>query len=232
MNRKIICRILDKRALAMYIAVFLLLFAVSPGQKGVMHILGGFSPRKSGALNILGIMRWNLCVLPPIAVSILFMEVEMGRLRIYTMIRGKNVIQWFLARFTGIAAANLVYLFLFVGLTEVWAGSGDYKKDGFYLFLLLFFLHSFLMSVVCAAFCAHSKGVPVSVVFYLVVEGIMVVIGNIVPQTAFLLLPYWGMIRQVGDASGGGICYLFLIMGVSAGLIVGAALLMIKSLRK
>ena len=41
-------------------------------------------------MDIIGIIRWNLCVLPPIAASILFMDMEMGVLQIYTMIRSEN----------------------------------------------------------------------------------------------------------------------------------------------
>lgn len=229
MNRKIISRILDRRAMLIYFAAWLLLFTVTPGQKSAMNFLGGFSPRESRGLDVLGIMRWNLCVLPPVAVSILFMDVEAGVLRTYTMIRVKKAKEWFLPRFAGIAAANLVYLLLSVGLTEVCTGSGDYRRDGFPLFLLLFFLHSFLMSTVSVALCAKSRGVHMPVVFYLAVEGVMVVIGNIFPQTAACLPPYWGMIRQAGG--GGGIFYPLLIIGFSAVIIVISVIFIVKSLR-
>lgn len=229
MNRKIINRIMDKRAIIIYLAAFLLLFTVTPGQKDILNILGGFSPQKSRGLDMIGIMRWNFCVLPPVAVSILFMDVEMGVFRFYTMIRAKTVKKWFFLRFMGIAAANLLYLLLFAILTEICAGSGDYKKSAFLLFLILFFAHSFFMSMVSVALCAQSKGIHMSVVFYLTVEGIMVVIGDIFPQTAAYLPPYWGMIRQVGEACESG--YLLSIMGFSAVMIVGSILFIIKGLR-
>lgn len=227
-NWKIISRILDRRAIIIYFTAWLLFFTVMPGQKGAMDILGGFSPQESRGLDILGIMRWNLCVLPPVAVSILFMDVEMGVLRVYTMVRSESVKKWYLPRFIGIAAANLVYLLLFVGVAEIGMRSGDYKRNGFGLFLAVFFLHSFLMSVVSVALCGKSRRVHTAVVFYLLVEGIMVVIGDIFPQTAACLPPYWGMIRQVGGGSTG---YLFGIMGLSAVVIEVSAVYIIKSLR-
>lgn len=230
MKGKIISRILDRRAIIIYLAACLLLFIVTPGQKGVMNILGGFTPKGSRGLDIIGIMRWNLCVLPPVAASILFMDVEMGALRVYTLIRTKNVKRWFLSRFTAIAAANLIYLFLFTVLAESYAGSGDYKRNGFFVFLTIFFLHSFMMSVVSVALCARSGGVRISVIFFLAVEGIMVVIGDIFPQTAAYLLPYWGMIQQVG-AYDGSVLYLLLIMGVQTAMIVSSTILIVKSLR-
>lgn len=229
MNRKILNRILNKRAILIYLAAFLLLFTVTSGQKDILNILGGFSPQESRGLDMIGIMRWNLCVLPPVAVSILFMDVEMGVFRFYTMIRAKTVKQWFFVRFTGIAAANLLYLLLFVVLTEICAGNGDYKRSVFSLFVLLFFVHSFLMSMVSVALCTQSKGIHMSVVFYLTVEGMMVVIGDIFPQTAAYLPPYWGMIRQVGEACKGG--YLLSIMGISAVVMMGSVIFIIKGLR-
>lgn len=90
MNRKMVGQILDKRAFMIYFAAWLLLFTVAPGPKSTMNLLGGFSPQESRGLNTLGIVRWNLCVLPPVSVSILFMDIEMGRLRTYTMIRAGN----------------------------------------------------------------------------------------------------------------------------------------------
>lgn len=84
-------RILDRRAIMIYFAAWLLFFAVTPGHKGAMAILGGFSPQESRGMDILGIIRWNLCVLPPVAVSILFMDVEMGVLRVYTMVRSGSM---------------------------------------------------------------------------------------------------------------------------------------------
>ncbi len=229
MNRKMISRIMDKRAIAIYLAVFLLLFAVTPGQKDVLDILGGFSPQESREPDMIGMMRWSLCVLPPVAVSILFMDAEIGGLRFYTMVRAKTVKKWFFLRFMGIVAANLLYLLLFAVLTEICAGNGGYKRRGFLLFLLLFFVHSFCVSMVSVALCTQSKGIHMAVVFYLAVEGIMVVIGDIFPQTAAYLPPYWGMIRQVGEACRSG--YLLSIMGISAVVIAGAVIGIIKGLR-
>lgn len=229
MNRKMIGRIMDKRAIAIYLAAFLLLFAVTPGQKDVLDILGGFSPQESRGPDMIGIMRWSLCVLPPVAVSILFMDAEMGGLRFYTMIRAETVKKWVILRFMGIAAANLFYLLLFTVLTEICAGNGGYRRRVFLLFLLLFFVHSFGMSMVSAALCTQSKGIHMAVVFYLTVEGIMVVIGDIFPQTAAYLPPYWGMIRQVGEACRSG--YLLSIMGFSAAVIAGSVIGIIKGLR-
>lgn len=227
-NWMIISRILDRRAIIIYFAAWLLFFTVTPGQKGAMDILGGFSPQESRGLDIMGIMRWNLCVLPPVAASILFMDVEMGALRVYTMVRSGSVKEWFFPRFMGIAVANLAYLLLIVGIAEIGVGSGDYKRDGFGLFLAVFFLHSFLMSAVSVALCGKNRRVHTAVVFYLLVEGIMVVIGDIFSRTAACLPPYWGMIRQVGGGSTG---YLFGIMGISAVVIAVSAVYILKSLR-
>lgn len=215
----------------MYIVVIILLFAVTPGQKGVINILAGFSPQESRGLDIIGIIRWNLCVLPPVVASILFMDMEMGVLQIYTMIRSENIKKWFIQRFMGIVIANLFYMLLFVVITELCADAGDYKKKGFLLFLTLFFLHTLLISLVSVALCTQSKNIHITIVFYLAVEGIMVVIGEFFPKIAAYLPPYWGMIRQVENALSGTISYLFLITGISAVIMIGSFMFTIKCLR-
>ena len=231
MNMKIINMMLNRRTITMYIVVIILLFAVTPGQKGVINILAGFSPQESRGLDIIGIIRWNLCVLPPVVASILFMDMEMGVLQIYTMIRSENIKKWFIQRFMGIVIANLFYMLLFVVITELCAGAGDYKKKRFLLFLTLFFLHTLLISLVSVALCTRSKNIYITIVFYLAVEGIMVVIGEFFPKIAAYLPPYWGMIRQVENALSGTISYLFLITGISAVIMIGSFMFTIKCLR-
>lgn len=229
MNRRIINRILNKRVIVMYAIAFLLLLAVTPEPKSVMDILGGFSSQERKGLNIIGIMRWNLCVMSPIMVSILFMDMEMGTLRVYTMIRAKNMKRWFQSRLISIAVSNLIYLFLFVRGVEICIGCCNYRRKDFGLFLLLFFLHSFLMSMISVALCAQNKGIHLAVIFYLTVEGVMVIVGDIFPPMARYLLPYWGMIRQVRNVSDHS--YLFFVIGFSVLLIVVCCVFIIKSLR-
>lgn len=230
MNIKMINRILNGRTIIMYAAVMILLLAVTP-EKGAMDILAGFSPQEGRGLDMIGIIRWNLCVLPPVAASILFMDSEMGRLRIYTMIRSKNVKKWFIQRFMGIVTANLFYLFLPVAITEICAAVGDYKKKGFLLFLTLFFLHTLLISLVSVALFVQNKNLHITMVFYLTVEGIMVVIGEFFPKIAAYLPPYWGMIRQVGNSFAGNRSYLFLIASISAVIMMSSVIFIIKNLR-
>ncbi|MCM1468810.1 MAG: hypothetical protein NC086_11730 [Alistipes sp.] len=230
MNIKIINRILNGRTIIMYAAVMILLIAVTP-EKGAMDILAGFSPQGGRGLDMIGIIRWNLCVLPPVAASILFMDLEMGVLRIYTMIRSENVKKWFTRRFMGIVTANLSYLFLFVAVTEICVAAGDYRKKEFLLFLTLFFLHTLLMSLVSVALFVQSKKLHITIVFYLTVEGIMVVVGELFSKIAAYLPPYWGMIRQVGNASFGNRSYLFLIVSISAVIMISSVIFIIKNLR-
>lgn len=231
MKGKMIGRILDRRAVLLYLSAWLLLFAVTPGQRGAMDVLGGFSPRGSRGLDIPGIMRWNLCVLPPVAASILFVETEMGALRNFTMMRAKNAKRWFLMRFTAIAAANLIFLLPFTGTAEALMGRGEVGSGRFFVFLILFFGHSFVMSMVSVAFFAGRGGIRASVISFLTVEGVMVVIGNAFPPAAACLPTYWGMIRQVEEAYDGGGLYPALIMGATAAAIAGSAVFIIRSLR-
>ncbi len=55
MNMKIINMILNRRTITMYTVVIILLFAVTPGQKGVINILAGFSHRRAEDWILLGL---------------------------------------------------------------------------------------------------------------------------------------------------------------------------------
>lgn len=228
MNRKIIKQILDSRTIVIYFAACLLLFVVTPGQKSAMDILGGFSAQASMGLNIPGIMRWNLCVLPPVAVSILFMDVELGPLRIYTMLRTKSARKWFIPRLAGIAVANLLYLLLFIAAAELFGRSGTHRY--FMIFLLAFFLHTFSMSVISVAICTQDRGTHGAILFFLLVEGAMVVIGDIFSQIASYLPPYWGMIQQISSTNLRAV-YLFWIFGLSVVAIFLSAIFIVRSVR-
>lgn len=193
---KMIKRILGMPVLIIYFGTYFLLYAVFPEAGNVMELLGGISPQGGQGLHILGIMRWDICILPPVAAGILFMDSELGPLRIYTMVREKKADIWILRRFCSIFVSCAAYLSLFA-LLDVLNGRECRVSGGrFGIFLLIFFLHILLTSTVSAALLVISRDVKAAVLFFMVMEGLLVTAGDIYPQTAPYLPPYWGMIRQ------------------------------------
>ena len=72
MNTKIIERTLTPTICTFYLLMCCLLAATAEG-KTVIDIWGGFVPSGGLLSNVIGIVRWNICVMPPVMVSNLFM---------------------------------------------------------------------------------------------------------------------------------------------------------------
>lgn len=197
--RAIITRIISWRTIAAYIAVFLLLVITAPKGVSITELLGGFSAIGGmGRLNILGIMRWNLCVLPPVAVSILFMSSELGPLSAYTVIRAASIKTWYLVRLCAVIFINLIYISIFILLGAAFGLNARSEPLRLYQLILMFPMHTTLVagiSVMLLTVCRSSKA---SVFAYFVVEGGMVIGGSVLPSASKYLLPFWGMAQSEG----------------------------------
>lgn len=236
-------RILNRRTLAAYFGVCLLLTVITKGAGSAADILGGFVPAQGGRLNVLEIMRWNLGVLAPVAASILFMNEELGTLRYFTLPRSKSVGSWCRLRFIAVGTANLVYLLVAQAVSAVYAmvrigwsrslvnavgdianatGSAVVVMGNAIKFLIVFLIHSFTMSAVSAALLAWKGKPHAPVLLFVVVEGFLTTIGNLFPHASAYLPPYWGMVQQACSWAEGGIFYLLGTVGTQLVLAVCA----------
>ena len=146
MRKKAIGRILNLRNILIYFLAYILLFLVSEKGDSVVEICGGISVSRSSGLKVIQIMRWVLCVLPPIAVSILFMEEELGVCVIYTVIRAKNIRQWWCVHWLGVFVINLMYPALFTAVSVLMDVNKWTHGQNQALFFLIFEIHIFTMS--------------------------------------------------------------------------------------
>lgn len=216
MNKTIICRILDRRCVMLHLFTYCLLLALMTQRTSIIEILGGFSPGVTG-LNVISIMRWNLCVLTPVMASILYMSSELGRLSIYTVLRSKNVGHWFSLRFFCIAIENLVYLLGFLLITTALGLNAGCTIKDICAFFAVFSVHSTLMSTICITLLIVSKSPKIPLLAFFAVEGGMVIVGSLIPSISRYILPFWGMASQVNLHTGQ---YLFATLGMSIALLL------------
>lgn len=182
-----------------YLAMFLLLVITAPKSVSTVELLGGFSAVGGmGRLNILGIMRWNLCVLPPVAVSILFMSSELGPLSIYTVMRATSIKMWYLVRLCAIILANLIYISLFILLGAAFCLNIRGEPARLFQLMLVFPIHTILMSGISMMLLTICRLSKVSIFAYFIVEGGMVIGGSLFPSISKYLLPFWGMVQSEG----------------------------------
>ena len=192
-----------------------MLFFISEQGDSIVEICGGIIGVRSSGLNVVQIMRWALCVLPPVAVSIMFMEEELGACVIYTVVRAKNIRYWWCAHWLGVFAINLMYLVLFTVASALLGINRWIHGQNLALFFLVFEIHIFTMSVLSVMILFLCKSLNMSVLFFGVVEIAMVAIGSISPELSIYLFPFWGMVNYLLQAGG---TYLCTIISISLGV--------------
>ncbi len=192
MNTKIIERTLTPTICTFYLLMCCLLAATAEG-KTVIDIWGGFVPSGGLLSNVIGIVRWNICVMPPVMVSNLFMIVETGKLSTFTVIRETSLEKWFYKRYIAMVISSFTYIALAIILTTFLGFNKSLQLHQFFSFALLFSAHILLLISASVATLLIFRSAKVVLILYLIIEGIMVIIGTTFPVTSKYLIPYWGM---------------------------------------
>ena len=184
-------RIMDRTALCICLGVTALLLLTSADTPTVLNLLGGFSAATTmGMLNVVGIIRWILAVLPPTAISVLFITSELGPQSTFTMIRSKSVVRWIVARLGMILAVNLIYplILLVVGFIFMPPPAIDAMR-----IYGIFSIHTCMVSFLSVFLVAIFKSSKPALLSFIVIEGCSVVVGNIVPSISKYMVGFWGM---------------------------------------
>jgi len=114
MKGRLFTRVFDHHTFACYFAAIALMLFLVGGHRSPLLFFMGFSAQDgAGGLDIMRTMEWNLCVLPPVSASILFLMPELGALSTYTIVRSKNIRRWWLMRLA--AEVGIYYVFFFFG---------------------------------------------------------------------------------------------------------------------
>ncbi len=199
MKKNLLLRIFDRHTLACYFGALALMLFLAGGKLSSLSFFLGFAPEKNSfsGLDILKAMEWNLCVLPPVAASMLFLMPELGLLSTYTIMRSKNICRWWLMRLTAVIIINYVFFFFVSGLLYLLPGS-DVPKAEWCAAAALFPLHTTLLSVLCAVGMILFSS-RAAVILYLIAECGLLAAGTAYFPFSFYLLPFWGMARAMGD---------------------------------
>ncbi len=215
MNLQMMSRILNSRGIAIYLIAYLLLLVTAPGQASVIEIMGGFSLVGSTGLKVISIMRWNLCVLPPVIVSMLFMSLELGKLSCYTVIRTRSIGHWFAVRYICIALAGIVYLLSFELITTILGYNAGCGIKSVCVFMLVFSVHITLISTISVTLLVISRSHRIALLSFFAIDGGMVVVGSMFPSASKYILPFWGMANNENLLSLNNHLYLLATVGIS-----------------
>ena len=219
MKLRLFTRVFDRYTIFCYLAAIALMLFISGTQRSPLSLFIGFSAQNSaGGLDILKTMEWNLCILPPISASVLFLMPELGVLSTYTIVRSKNIGRWWMMRMTAVIVINYTF-FLFAWVLLSLLSGAKLLGEEWGMAIVLFPLHTALLSIFCASGMILFSS-RATIVLYLLVECGLLGVGMTYPPISFYLPPYWGMARAMVNNYGFAVVVsLFLLVGINLGIL-------------
>lgn len=173
------------RLILTYIIVWLILFltnntSTSDINDFCLTNMGGLTiAQTTNGLDIFRLLRWNLTIVFPIIVSLIYASREFSSLYIFTVIRYKSMGKWWKERLVAIFANNYNYLFIglvIAGIINVDTISQLDIKSALLIYLL-FSLFTLSVSLTCVTFFIMTKSYKLSIVVYLLFVGFASVFG-------------------------------------------------------
>lgn len=219
MKERLFTRVFDYHTFACYFAAIALMLFLVGGHRSPLLFFMGFSAQDgAGGLDIMRTMEWNLCVLPPVSASILFLMPELGALSTYTIVRSKNIRRWWLMRLAAVVVINYVFFLFALVLLSLISGA-ELLLAEWSTAAVLFPLHTTLLSSLCAGgmilFTSRA-----TIIFYLLVECGLLAVGMAYPPVSLFLPPYWGMAQAMGDSFSSAVAVsVFLLIVLNLGII-------------
>lgn len=219
MKGRLFTRVFDHHTFACYFAAIALMLFLVGGHRSPLLFFMGFSAQDgAGGLDIMRTMEWNLCVLPPVSASILFLMPELGALSTYTIVRSKNIRRWWLMRLAAVVVINYVFFLFALVLLSLISGA-ELLLAEWSTAAVLFPLHTTLLSSLCAGgmilFTSRA-----TIIFYLLVECGLLAVGMAYPPVSLFLPPYWGMAQAMGDRFSSAVAVsVFLLIVLNLGII-------------
>lgn len=193
MRKCVLFRLFNWHTLAVFLISYMV-FCFSTNTSFMLRdILGGISVQVSGEVNLMEILRWNLCVLPPVAMSSIFACSEAGAVCRFTMYRSKSIGRWYSDRILPVVILNYFYCLAFILFICLWNWGGGLERVFVEQIIAVFPMHTTLLSVVSFLLIIRYGSVKLSVIVYFLIDGLMVVVGSLFPPACKFLLPFWGM---------------------------------------
>jgi len=235
MNTEKIKRYVNVRTGILYFAIISLLIYTRgfSSDFSLVNLIGGFDNKKGiFGINLYEIICWNICVLPPVVISVLYAMEEFGPLSIFTMIRSKNIRKWYDSRFYAILLINIMYLFsviLISSIFRIYTGSGIENMSRL---IPMFLLHTTMVSVVSVTILAKSRNVNAVIIFFALLE----ICGAVVVSKSTLVSKYmivsWGMFKNTDYFFDNSNLHLIIISLVTIAIIVICYCITLLSLKK
>lgn len=216
-------RIINIRTLLIYIAAFVVLRALKSNMC-FGDVCGGFSVEKGYGLPFEKIMEWNICILPPIVVGMLYIDEELGRPGIYTMLRSGYMKKWWSLHWITLAVADALYVVFMIATDMIWCDRGHGGEE-YGIFALTFLIHIFMITVLVVCVFVVFKSLKAALLGYGFVEIFFTAAGCMNVGLSNVLLPFWGMVNYKNGWNMGELEYRLTTCGIS--IVIAAAVMLL-----
>ena len=166
-----------------------------------------------GSLDIVSIIRWNVCVLAPVALSWLYFAPQLGPLCVYTMIRSGNIRRWLIERLTIVVILNFIYPLFNLCISCVEGIYTAYYAMDILKIYILFVGHTLMVSLISIVAFVLCRSAKAAVYLFAGFEIIGICVGSIIPSLAPYLPSFWGMYSTQGASAASMSCMLLVILG-------------------
>lgn len=222
-------QVLNCHTLAIFLLIPAFLYPCTGRDNSLLVTIGGFTA--DGYIDVLGIIRWNLCVLPPVFMSASFFKNELGGMYTFTIFRIRSVAQWCRMRFAIILAFNIVYSGILLGCGAIYTIPACDNGKAAGLAIVQFCVHTTMLSFFIAFIQGRAISASASVLAFLLVEGVGVSFGAILPGVSSYLPAFWGMANNEIYLFGRKDIHYALTQGLSAIAMMGSAFATYAKLR-
>ena len=216
-------RIINIRTFLIYIAAFAVLRALT-GNMCFGDVFGGFPVEKGYGLPFERIMAWNICILPPIVVGMIYIDEELGRSGIYTMVRSRYMKKWWSLHWITLAVADGLYVACIITMDMLWCYRGHGCEE-YWIFALTFLIHIFVVTVLAVCVLVVSKSLKAALLGYGFVEIFFTAAGCMNVGLSNVLLPFWGMVNHKNGWNMGELEYRLTMCGIS--LVIAAVVMLL-----
>lgn len=149
------------------------------------------------AAAIIEIIKWNLCVVPPILLCYSMFNMECSKLYLYTVLRYSSVKRWWKQRSMFILLLCSCYSLLLMLIHMITTVGETIEYREYLIGAVLFTLHIAMLGY-CMVLCMTSNyGASSTILTYLAIEIGMVILGIRNTYLKVFLPPYWGMMRYI-----------------------------------
>ena len=183
--------------------------------------------------NMMAFIRWTIAVLPPIIISLIYVERECSVYCVYTIMRYGSLNKWWRDRFCVVLVNQYIYLLMGMGLAAAIHFNAITKINisSFFFIILLFPLFTLIITLICITLFLIIKSQKAAIATCLILTGFITTLGLLNTNANKYSFGCFGMLvrsKYMNEQYGFSIPFAALIMLIIALFNIAFQLLYLK----